>query len=245
MLSVKENNIKMKIREGEVVIGSYCNPLNLSEVELYGQAGYDFVVLDTEHGPYFGVDHCLQGVKVAMLAGVTPFIRVSHNNPIIIEKALGMGAYGVWVPHVDTKEECKQAVQSSKYLPVGNRNPPNSSDYIDNDQIITTVLPLESKKGIDNIEEILSVDGLDMISLSVGDITTALGYPGQPMHPEVVKVRDRVWELCQDMGVKAYSVGSFDIIKYYRDKGVHVFMSGVNVRKAFQDHMTALRKIVD
>ena len=244
---MKENIVKKKIKEGRLVLGSYCNPLRTYQIELMAQAGYDFVVLETEHGPYYGVAHCVKGVRAAEVAGIIPFIRVSHNNPVLIRKALEIGAYGVWVPHIDSEEECRQAVQASKYPPEGTRSGggvgPREWEFA-NEQIMVTVLPLESRKGIDSIEEIISVRGLDMVSLSVSDLSFALGYPGQPMHPEVVNVRDQVWELCKRKGIVAYALGSQDLIQYYYHKGIRVFMSRVNLRKAFQDHVNELRRIL-
>ena len=244
---VQENVVKQKIRKGELVLGTYCDPLNTALIELYGAVGYDFVVLDTEHGPYYGVAHCAHGVKTAEVAGLIPFIRVSHNHPILIQKALEIGAYGVWVPHVESEAECQRAVRAAKYPPVGGRGAGGSAATqwaFANDNTMVTVLPLESKTAIENIDGTLSVDGLDMISLSVGDITFALGYPGQPMHPEVVKVRDRVWELCQEKGVAAYVLGSLELLGYYRRKGVRVFMSSVNMRRAVQAHVKQLRELL-
>ena len=244
---VKENPVKKKIKEGKLVLGSYCNPQRAYVIELMAEAGYDFVVLDTEHGPYFGVGNCVDAVKTAQAASITPFIRVSHNNPILIEKALEIGACGVWVPHVDSKEECEQAVKAAKFPPRGDRRgggvAPKDWEYA-NEQTIVAVLPLESKKAIDNIEDTLSVQGIDLVSLSTGDITFALGHPGQSMHPEVVKVRDKVLELCQRKGLVAYAVGSPELLQYYYQKGVHVFMSETNLRKAFQDHVKELRTIL-
>ena len=244
---LRENPVKKKIKEGKPAIGSYCNPQRTYLIELMAEAGYDFVVLDTEHGPYFGVEQCVDGVKTALAMNITPFIRVSHNNPILIEKALDIGAYGVWVPHVDSGEECKQAVRAAKYPPIGERRgggvAPKDWEYA-NEQTIVAVLPLESRKAIENIEDTLSVQGVDLVSLSTGDITFALGHPGQPMHPEVVKIRDKVLELCQKKGLVAYAVGSPELLQYYYQKGVRVFMSEANLRKAFQDHVKELRKIL-
>lgn len=244
---VKENVVKRKIRDGELVLGTYCDPLNTTLIELYGEVGYDFIVLDTEHGPYYGVAHCAHGVTAAEVAGLVPFIRVSHNHPILIQKALEIGAYGVWVPHVESEAECQRAVRAAKYPPVGVRGAGGKAAAeweFANDNTMVTVLPLESKTAIENIDRTLSVEGVDMISLSVGDITFALGYPGQPMHPEVVKVRDRVWELCQARGVAAYVLGSFELLDYYYRKGVRVFMSSVNLRRALQAHMKKLRGLL-
>jgi 4-hydroxy-2-oxoheptanedioate aldolase len=116
---LKENPVKKKIHQGQVVLGSYCNPLRPYLIELMAEAEYDFVVLDTEHGPFYGVEQCVEGVKTAKVSGITPFIRVSHNNPILIQKALAIGAQGVWVPHVDSASECLRAVQASKFPPDG------------------------------------------------------------------------------------------------------------------------------
>ena len=243
---LRENPVKKKIKEGKLTLVSYCNPQRPFLIELMAEAGYDFVVLDTEHGPYFGVEQCVDGVKTALAMNITPFIRVSHNNPILIEKALGTGACGVFVPHVDSGEEARQAVEAAKFPPLGERRggvAPKDWEYV-NEQTIVAVLPLESKKAIDDIEDTLSVPGVDLVSLSTGDITYALGHPGQPMHPEVVSVRDRVLQLCQKKGLVAYAVGSPELLQYYHQKGVRVFMSEANIRKAFQDHIKEIRRIL-
>jgi len=246
-LDLKENPVKRKIKEGNLVLGSYCNPQRTYLIELMAEAGYDFVVLDTEHGPFFGVEHCIEGVRTAHASNITPFIRVSHNNPVLIEKALETGACGVWVPHVESREECQQAVEAARFPPKGNRRgvgvAPKDWEYA-NEQTLVAVLPLETKRAIQNIEDTLSVQGIDLVSLSTGDITVALGYPGQPMHPEVVKVRDRVLDLCKNRGLVAYAVGSTELLQYYYRRGVRVFMSETNLRRAFQDHVKELRRIL-
>ena len=244
---MKENIVKKKIREGKLVLGSYCDPLQFYQIEMMAKAGYDFVVLEGEHSPYYGVEHCVHAVEVAEATGITPFIRISDNNPVLVNKALEIGAYGVMVPHVESKEECELAVRAAKYPPEGTRGSwgPQALEWkFANEQTMVNVLPLESRKAIANIEEILSVKGLDMISLSTGDITFALGYPNQPMHPEVVKVRDHVLELCKKKGIVAYAVGDQDLLKYYYKKGVRVFVSSVNIMKAFQDHVNELHRVL-
>ena len=262
MWRFKENPVKRKIERGELTIGAYArwfvHGLDMNLIYMFAQEGYDFVVIDTEHTPYYGMEACATAVIAAEAAGITPFIRVAHNEPILITKALEIGAYGVWVPHVDSKEECEQAVGAAKYPPAGARGmsrgyPADGYGYADwdkfwrfsNKETMVTVLPLESRKGIDNIEEIISVKGLGMISLSVGDIAQCLGHPGQPGHPEVMEVRDRVLALCQEKGMPVYLPGSYPKLwKYYYDKGVRTFLTGPNIRRCIRENLSNLRKTI-
>lgn len=274
---MKPNPVLSKIKNGELTIGAeqrwFIHGIDMNFIGYLAQAGYDFVVIDTEHTPWYGLEACATAVIAAEAAGIVPFIRVSDPNPGLITKALDMGAYGVWIPHVDTKDDAREAVAAAKYnLPgweFGARG--QSSDFradgygayntpdlalpyqdlekwqkFSNEETMVTALPLESKQGIDNIEQIISVKGLSMVSLSVGDITQCLGHPGQPDHPEVMQVRDRICDLCMEKRMPVYlPVGpnSPKLVKHYYDKGVRVFYGTPNIRQHFKDTMAKMREI--
>ena len=262
----KENPIKRKIKRGELVLGLYnrwwVHGLEMNHVQFAAQAGYDYVVIDTEHTPWFGLESCQTFVMACEAFGIVPFVRVSTSaNPILIMKALDMGFYGVWVPHVNNKKDMERVVAAAKYkLPGweygargtssgyysdGYGTTPDRVEYqkFSNEETMVVALPLEEFEGIQNIDEIISVPGLDMISLSSGDISQCLGYPGQPMHPEVMKVRDRVVELCNDKGILTYCLGSPAMYKYYWEKGVRCFHGGPNDYEPYKNHVKQVKSL--
>jgi 2-keto-3-deoxy-L-rhamnonate aldolase RhmA len=252
--------VKKKIKTGKLVLGISLPYNDFEQIKMAAQLGYDFVRFEGEHDPHYGVEHMVRAIEVADAVGITPFVRVAESNPVLIMKALEIGAYGVTIPHIESKEECELVVSAAKFPPEGIRGcsndflrrvrpPPGVPDWkFANEQTMVIVLALESKKAIDNIEGILSVKGLDMISLSIGDISFALGHPGEPMHPDVVKARDHALELCKKYGVTPYCVDPHDpenrLLKYYYRKGVRVFTSEPSMRKAYQDHIKELHKIL-
>jgi len=269
---MRPNPVKSKIKNGELTIGAEygwaVHGLDMNIMGYLAQAGYDFVVIDTEHSPWYGLEGCVTAVMAAEAAGIVPFIRISDSFPILATKALDMGAYGVWgVPHVDTKKDIAKVVANAKYkLPdweygarghatnlradgYGAYNTPEMLEKwqrFSNEETMFAASPLESLEGINNIEEIISVKGLDMISLSVGDITQCLGHPGQPDHPKVMEVRDKICEQCMERGMPVYfpmGPSRPKLVKHYYDKGVRVFYATPNIRQHFMDTMTKMREI--
>ena len=114
------NQIKSKLAAGQVVVGSFVYVPSAELTEIIGLLGFDFVVIDMEHGP---IDTKVAGdmVRAAELAGVTPIIRVTHNAQPLILRALDIGALGVHVPNVNETHEAQAAVASVKYPPQGQR----------------------------------------------------------------------------------------------------------------------------
>jgi 2-keto-3-deoxy-L-rhamnonate aldolase RhmA len=243
----KENPVKRKIKRGELTLGLEqrwgVHGMEMNYVQFISQAGFDFAVIDTEHTPYYGLESCQGFVTACEAFGIVPFVRISGPfEPILVSKALDMGFYGVWVPHVVTKKDCETVVAAAKFkLPgweygkrgvshgfhadgYGTVRDRQAWQRFCNEETMVTILPLEELEAIKNIEEIISVPGLDMISLSAGDLPQCLGYPDQPAHPEVMKVRDRVADLCLKKGIHAYCIGRPELyFKHYWDKGVRCF----------------------
>lgn len=265
---MKPNPIKEKLKNGELTLFNeqrwFVHDNDMNFIGYLSQAGFDFVVVDTEHTPWFGLEGCATAVIAAEAHGIVPFIRVSTpTDTILISKALDMGAYGVCVPHIETADQARAAVAAAKFnapgWEFGERGFSKDMRYdgygrtcelVDreefqkfcNEQTMVVLLPMESMEGINNLEEIISVPGVDMISLSAGDISQCLGYPGQPMHPEVVKVRDKALELCQKKGMPVYMVAyEPEVYKYYLNKGVRCLH--VNISTAIRH--ACYNKLVD
>ena len=113
-------HLKERLRSGETVIGTFSGIPSPSLVEAIGYSGIDFVVIDAEHGPV-EIQTAENIVRAAEIMGMAPIIRVPGNESHLILRALDIGAYGVQVPHVSTREEAELAIEYSKYHPQGKR----------------------------------------------------------------------------------------------------------------------------
>lgn len=182
-------------------------------VEMAAYNGFDVVVIDNEHGMLSpeNVEHM---VIAAELAGITPIVRVISSEPSEILKVMDRGAHGVHVPQVDTKEQAEQVVNAVKYPPVGKRGAAFSmraarygtvpiSNYLNhaNEQSLVCI-HIESKIALDNLDDILSVSGIDMVYIGPTDLSVSLGYEGSIDHPEVLKAIDEINVIARKNGVK-------------------------------------------
>lgn len=205
------NRVKEILRRGEPALGVWISILNPQVVRIVANSGVDWILFDTEHGPptFETVDGL---VRSSVGCRALPLIRVVWNDMNAIKLALDTGAYGVIVPWVNTGEEAERAVSYCRYPPEGVRGcapgRPASvwglgeEDYLEvaNDEILIAV-QIETRKAVENIEEIVSVEGVDATFIGPMDLSISMGYRGKPFHPEVVKAMERVLEACTSSGV--------------------------------------------
>jgi len=240
-LELYENKIKRKIEAGELVLGAGSIIHHPIIMEILAWAGFDLVYLDTEHTTSDSGD-LVDCIRACDVVGIVPFIRVGGPDKILINKALDAGALGVMVPHVESKEDAELAVKSARYPPEGERGIGATRRFRyevggykegfpfavkkTNEEVMINILPIETKRGVENIEETLSVKGIDLVSLSRVEVAHALGYTDVD-HPEVIKFRDKVLSMCKQRKINVYA-SPFDIadMKMWYDKGVRVFISG-------------------
>ena len=190
------NKLKEKIRSGGYATGSIIQGALPALVEISGLAGFDFVFIDAEHGP-MSVRECEELVRAAETVGTVPLIRTRELNEGLILRYMDIGAMGIIVPGIRSKEEAEEAVRCVKYYPRGNRglSATRSADFgvgmpmkdyaaMANEQTIVAVV-IESAEAVDHIEEILGVDGMDFAIIGTSDLSQDLGHPGESKHPEV------------------------------------------------------------
>jgi 4-hydroxy-2-oxoheptanedioate aldolase len=204
--------LKERLKNGENVFGPFVNLCHPAVLEIAGLAGFDFAIIDTEHGE-LSSDRAVDMVRAAKLTGVSPVIRVYGNQPELIAKALDVGAEGVQVPQVGTKAEAIAAVRAAKFSPEGARGCNryvraarySSADkfaYFGNANNETTVIiQVEGKDGIDNLPDILTVPGIDVLFIGPYDLSASLGIPGQVEHPLLVEEMQKNMELARQAGV--------------------------------------------
>ena len=183
-------------------------------IDFLGSTGLvDMIWIEMEHGSVTWGD--LGDIsRVCDLWGMTSLVRVNNNDPWLVGRALDRGAQGVVVPHVDTKSDAERLVRGGKFTPVGKRGMGGSrqglgvTNYIQkaNDEILLIGL-IEDVEAIDNLDEILTVEGIDCLMVVPGDLSQSMGpdYLGHPDHPEV---KDLVEKTMKRIVAAGYSTGS-------------------------------------
>jgi 4-hydroxy-2-oxoheptanedioate aldolase len=158
----------------------------------------DCAIIDMEHGP-FNVQTAQNSIRAAELTGISPIIRVGKNDPVEILRALDIGAEGVEVPQIGDAEDARLLASSSRFHPMGDRgvcrfvraagySSIERHKYFEMaNQRTITIAHLEGIKAIRNLDEIMAVDGLDILFIGPYDLSQSVGVPGEVTHPLVLK----------------------------------------------------------
>lgn len=197
-------------------LGPFMITSDAAVVETAALAGYDFVILDMEHGP--GTYNNLQNlIRAADLKNVMTVVRVPRGTDIFIDRALDVGAGAVLIPQIDNAEQARQAIAAAKFSPLGNRGvcryvraakygAMNTSEYFKEANETMVILQAEGKKAFDNLDEILAVEGLDVLFVGPYDLSGSLGLIGQVNHPTVISY---IKEIIQKAKENNVIVGTF------------------------------------
>ncbi|VEA62723.1 5-keto-4-deoxy-D-glucarate aldolase [Serratia plymuthica] len=192
--SLLPNRFRQSLLQGETLIGCWSALGNPISTEVLGLAGFDWLVLDGEHAPNDITTFVpqLMALKDSDSAAV---VRPPCNEPVIIKRLLDIGFYNFLIPFVENAEQARLAVAATRYPPAGIRGVSVShrsngygtvADYFTtiNDNI-SVLVQIENQAGVDNLDEIAAVDGVDGIFVGPSDLSATLGYLGQPNHPQV------------------------------------------------------------
>ncbi len=200
---MRHNTTKEKLAKGDTVYGCFVRYANASLVEVLGYCGWDFIVFDGEHGAVEPAD-CEQMTRAAESQGVTPIIRVPVNMQHVILRFMDTGAQGIHVPMVRSAKDAEAVVQAVKYQPRGSRGLAaiRASDYAQRvpfGQYVAeanaetlVVVHIETEDSVDRLQEIVKVDGIDVIFIGPTDLSNSLGLPGEIQHARVQSTLQRV-----------------------------------------------------
>jgi 2-keto-3-deoxy-L-rhamnonate aldolase RhmA len=203
---VTERSFRQKLLQRETVIGTWLQINNATAAEVLANSGHEWIAIDIEHTD---IDiTSLTGLLRGMYGrGVAPIARVATNSVMDIRRALDAGAAGVLVPFVNTAEQARQAVAAAKYPPIGVRgfSFSRANDWGVNFQAeaqsandeTAVVVMIESKQGVDNIEAIVAVDGVDAVFIGPYDLSGSYGIPGQTQDAVVRGACRRVVQACE------------------------------------------------
>ena len=234
------NPVKKALQEGKVVIGAGVNMGSADAAATLADAGFDFVWIEMEHSP-ITLESAREMILVTRGLKAVPFIRVPAKRHWLAKRALDIGSLGVIFPFVSTRQQAQQAVAACKYPPEGIRGfgPTlaaarwglSSSDYAGwaNENVMVITL-IESKEGVENIEEIASVPGIDVLFIGTSDLSYSLDVGGQVAHPRVEQAVARVLAAGKKYKVPVgYPTGDPAQMKKRVKQGFRVFLVGSDV----------------
>lgn len=243
---MKKNYLKEALKNGKTVLGPFLKLTDPAVVEVMGFAGFDFVIIDQEHGP-ISIQNTQNMIRAAESVGITPVVRVNKNEETSILRTLDIGAQGIEIPQINNKENAINAVKSVKYSPQGERGvcryvrAANYSsmdkykyfEYANQETII--ISHIEGVEGINNLEEILSVPELDVIFIGPYDLSQSLGIPGKVNDPLVIEKMKEVIKKCKKSNI---AVGTFaddtQTAKFWISLGVQYMSFSVDVGILFE-----------
>lgn len=188
-------SLRRSLAEGRPTLGYLVTTPSVQIVQALARTGVDWLMLDTEHAPV-GIESVAAMVAATGGTPATPIVRVPAARPELVKPVLDCGALGVVFPQIASREEAEAAVQTVRYAPTGQRGygPTYAAlrwgltnlDYLRaaNDAVLNVVL-IESPAGVDALDDILTVDGLDVVAVARGDLSQSLGVAGQFDHPRL------------------------------------------------------------
>lgn len=252
---MNHNALKETFRQGRSAIGTFVKFSDPAAVEILALAGFDFFVLDTEHVA-MDRQELVHILRAAEAFGITPIVRVRENNQVEILQNLDLGYLGVQVPNVDTPEDAKRLVESVKYIPAGNRGLSPSvracrygtlpvAEYIERANAETLVVShCETVECVKNLDEILKIDGIDVIFIGPMDLSQSMGIPGQTADPRLKAMIGEISEKVLRSGkILGTTAGSPEAARELMQKGVSYILLSSDQGMMMNWARTAIRAI--
>lgn len=210
---MQSNRVKKILREGGLAFGTYVGGIaDPQVVEIIGLAGFDAAFIDMEHTSLDLRDVQLM-VLAAERAGITPIVRPPGFDPAFLLRLLDMGVQGLQVPHIDDAKSARAAVQAVRYPPLGERGMAGGTRAAEfgkltlsehmaiSNREITLAVMIEDLPALEQIDEIASIEGIDLIAVGPSDMARALGVAGTSDHPKLVAAVERVAAAVRKGGV--------------------------------------------
>ncbi|MEW6257986.1 MAG: aldolase/citrate lyase family protein [Pseudomonadota bacterium] len=233
------NPFKRAIAAGQRQIGLWCTLSSAYAAEAVAGAGFDWLLLDTEHSPN-DVQTVLGQLQAVAAYPTSPVVRPAWNDPVLIKKYLDIGAQTLLLPYVQTREEAERAVAAVRYPPHGLRGVGGTTrasgfgrvkDYaLRCEEELCLLVQVETRSALECLEAIATVPGVDGVFIGPADLAASLGYLGQPNHPAVVDevcgALRRIREAGKAAGVLATDGG---IARRYLDAGALFAAVGVDL----------------
>ena len=232
-------NIKTRIKNGEALNGCWLNLGSSLIAEIVGTAGYDWVLIDLEHGAGNEKD-VLSQLQAVAKSNTAAFVRVESSARQRIHRILDFGAEGIMCPHVDNEKEAKDFIEGMRYPPEGKRGVAKmvrasnfgkgfDEYYQEANNLIVGLAQIESKDSLHHLDSIAAVDGVDVLFIGPADLTMDMGIFGQFDHPDFIRAIkatvDAANKAHKAVGILLFNTQDYQ--KYY-DLGIRIIACGAD-----------------
>jgi len=207
--------IKTILHEGKTIIGTMLIQARAPAfIQLFAAFGLEFVIIDMEHGSY-NLETAADLIQVARLAGITSLVRLGEVQYTLYSRALDAGAQGIVTPRVESASTVQDILRFTRYPPEGERGfsplgahgdynigpglpGPSSQEFVRRaNRDLLNIIMIETRRGLENIDSILSISGIDGVLVGLQDLALSLGLAGDTTHPEVEAALERIMTACQ------------------------------------------------
>jgi len=230
-----KNRLREMIRQGKVAIGMTVSIGHPFITDILGGLGFDFFNFDLQHSP-LSIESALSMIEAMSFSETTPIVRVPWNEFANINSALDIGAHGIIIPFVNTKEDVLKAVKYATYPPRGMRSfgPLRASlrdpEYVETcDEEILILPQIETQEGLDNVEDILSVDKIEAFFVGPYDLSRSLGVWRQWNHPKFEGAIQKVLEAAENTGTVPGMLAPFEDVHKTIERGFKMISIGRDV----------------
>lgn len=212
-MSAPQNTFKQAIKGSSCPIGTWCMMASPDTCEALSCVGFDFLVVDMEHAPNDIPEALAQLRAIASGGNAHGVVRLPVNDPVIVKRALDIGAQTLMFPMINSAEDARRAVDATYYAPRGVRgfaamhrgsrytNIPNYPQFASEN--ICRLMQIETARAVENIAEIAAVEGVDGLFVGPGDLAASMGLVGQLNHPKVQEMLVTAVKACQAAGKPA------------------------------------------
>ena len=232
-----QTSFRQKLRDQVTLLGTMVTLPCPATSEILAELGFDWLFIDGEHGPLESAE--LLGILQAVSHKIPCIVRVPAAGEVAIKKVLDLGAHGIIVPMVNTVQQAEEVVQHARYAPIGSRGVGLArahgygltfQEYVESaNESISVIVQTEHIRSVENIEEIVKVDGVDAIQLGPYDLAASMGKMGQVDDPAVVEAIDHVIATCQkaELAIGWFGI-SAEAVQPYIERGCSLITAGVD-----------------
>lgn len=243
-------DLKERLLGTDVMLGSFLGISSPQLMEMLGLAGFDFTIIDTEHGT-FDFERMEDCLRAAAVVGMPCLVRVTELEPRLIQSVLDMGADGIQVSQIENANEAKSAVEFCHFPPVGKRGFGSTTraagfGFKDRAEVIrkacrqTVVsIQIESRKGVENLHEILAIPGIDVVFIGTSDLSLSYGF-STPNNPQIISLVEEVVPGIIKAGkVAGVYLSDWSQLERFQQLGLRYFTisAGVVIKEAFMQQV--------